>query len=67
MPAMRMKNQDREPNAAIGQIAERMVIGTYDFACWMACPTSWAATAVAATERPANTTSLRFTLLVRGS
>ena len=35
-----------EANAVTGHSAERTVIGTYAFACWMACPTSWAATAV---------------------
>ena len=35
-----------EANAVTGQSAERTVIGTYAFACWIACPTSWAATAV---------------------
>ena len=35
-----------DANAVTGQSAERTVIGTYDFACWIACPTSCAATAV---------------------
>ncbi len=35
-----------EANAVTGHSAERTVIGTYAFACWIACPTSCAATAV---------------------
>ena len=66
-PAMRMKNHACEPNAATGQTAERSVMGTYALACWMACPTSWAATAVAATDRPANTGVAEIHARVRGS
>ena len=41
-----------EANATAGNIALRNWKNAYDFACWIACPTSCAPTAVDATETP---------------
>ena len=60
-------NHAFDANATTGHSATRARNGAYAFACWMAWPTSWAAIAVDATERPPYTGSERCTDLWRGS
>ena len=51
-PIIRRKSQACEANATAGQSAERSRNGAYAFSCWIAWPTSCAAIADEATERP---------------
>ena len=44
--------QKLDANATTGKSAERSCIGAYARACWIACPTSWAATATPVTLAP---------------
>jgi len=54
-----------EPKLATGTTADLRARGAYPWACWMACPASWAATPTAATEADPGAESLK--VLVRGS
>ena len=56
-----------EANCTAGNSALRNRKNEYDFACWIAWPTSWAPTAVEATDASWKTFGERCTDRLRGS
>lgn len=55
-----------EPIFAAGMMADLMVSGAYAFACYMACPHSWAATPIAAMDLEPYTLSDRLSVCSLG-
>ena len=55
-----------DPILATGTSALLKLSGAYPFACWIACPHSWAATPTAATDVELHTESDRLSVLFDG-